>query len=1100
MASGKRKEYELLFKLKGALGPNFNSSFKSAMKTTQQLQDNLGKINKTSGKINGYKKQSDAIKNNQKRLEDLREEHEKLQREINETETPSESLRKKFEKNARQIEKATSKMDEQKDKLVELKKELQGAGVDTDNLESSNRELARSYETIKKRQEDIARLTAQQRKNQENIAKTKRELLKTAGVMTAVGAAIYAGPIKGSMEFQKSIAKISTMPGVNYSSLKTMEKDILKLSNSMGVSATLIAEDVYNAISAGQKPADAVAFVSQATKLAKGGFAETGQALDVLTTILNAYGMKSSESVKASDILIQTQNKGKVTVAELASTMGKIIPTAKANNVALEQLGAGYAKMTSKGIASAETTTYMNSMLNELGKTGSKSDKALRKTTGSSFKELMKDGKSLASVLEILNNSAKKDKLNLSDMFGSQEAGKAALTIMSDGVEKFNDSIKEMTESTGVAEKAFNKMMDTDETKADKAKNSIKNLSLVIGNTFLPEVGEGAEKLTELVTKLSKFAQENPKTIKSIMKLSTGLIALKTGGLLGKLGFLKMKGAVLAVRKTIKLFKGDVITTGTEAVKSVSGMKKSVDLLKGSFSLLTGPVGLTIGAIAAVTTGVLLFKDAQRKARQQVLNFSKDLGDSADNFDKVNNKVSGTKDLITEYRNLEEQVKNVTTSTEEAAAAKERMKEIEDLLIEQNPDVISRYDQENGKISENLDFIERKLDKELELARIQYEQKQYEAEQKLPDALKEIAKLNEKTESLREQYDASKQVRDGLKEITQEWEVFYTQDHSQEELTSKLKELEERASRLGETIGKSWSFNGSGMAGISTTYMEYDKNVSSLVDKLTKTKDELSTTTQSVKEYYDASVKLTELDLGGGFNTASQKLQTMNNELKTLEDKGEGGSKRALELKEKIEELEPKIETAAAQIRDLGLAVKDVPEVKTINVEEATKNIDGFIKKLDQIPTSKRVQLIMQQGQKISGYATGGIITKPTLATFAEKSPEAAIPIDGSSNAKRLWLKTGQLLGMNTRSLLPQLQLAYSSNISSGVNEVPSVSNSSLQNLPNITIHNQPVIHISGETPEDLDEKLKENNENLLYMINERIRQQEEDERRNRYA
>jgi hypothetical protein len=48
--------------------------------------------------------------------------------------------------------------------------------------------------------------------------------------------------------------------------------------------------------------------------------------------------------------------------------MGKIIPTANANGVALEQLGAGYAIMTSKGIAAAETTTYMNSMLNELGK------------------------------------------------------------------------------------------------------------------------------------------------------------------------------------------------------------------------------------------------------------------------------------------------------------------------------------------------------------------------------------------------------------------------------------------------------------------------------------------------------------------------------------------------------------------------------------------------------------------------------------------------------------------------------------------------------------------------------------------------------------
>ena len=42
-------------------------------------------------------------------------------------------------------------------------------------------------------------------------------------------------------------------------------------------------------------------------------------------------------------MLVQTQNKGKVTVGELASSMGKIIPTANASNVSLEQLCAGYA-------------------------------------------------------------------------------------------------------------------------------------------------------------------------------------------------------------------------------------------------------------------------------------------------------------------------------------------------------------------------------------------------------------------------------------------------------------------------------------------------------------------------------------------------------------------------------------------------------------------------------------------------------------------------------------------------------------------------------------------------------------------------------------
>ena len=54
--------------------------------------------------------------------------------------------------------------------------------------------------------------------------------------------------------------------------------------------------------------------------------------------------------------------------------------------------------------------------------------------------------------------------------------------------------------------------------------------------------------------------------------------------------------------------------------------------------------------------------------------------------------------------------------------------------------------------------------------------------------------------------------------------------------------------------------------------------------------------------------------------------------------------------------------------------------------------------------------------------AAGGIYPKGEfLTTFAEKSPEAAIPIDNSSRAKSLWQQVGSMLG-----LLPQQKVTYS--------------------------------------------------------------------------
>lgn len=590
-----RKEFELLFKLQATLGSGFNSSFNSAMNASKQLQGNLSKINALSGKIEGFQKQSAALEANKDKLAKLTEEHDRLQREMSQTEQPSEALRQKMERNARQIEQTTAKIQEQEARLGQLGDELRDAGVDTDNLTAENERLAESYEQVRRNQERLAKIGQAQQKNSEAISKTKTQLAGTIGTITALGAAIYAGPVQKSMEFQTAMAKVGTIADTNIVPLSQMQKEIINLSNALGVNASTVAEDVYNAISAGQKTSDAVAFVEKATMLAKGGFAETGQALDVLTTILNAYGMESSKTEEISNMLITTQNRGKVTVAELSSVMGKVIPTANANNVALEQLCAGYSIMTARGIAAAETTTYMNSMLNELGKSGTSADKALRQAAGKGFSELMAEGNSLADVLNILQGEADKSGKTLADMFGSAEAGKAALTLMANGVEGFNDEVSAMVDSTGAAQAAYEKMMDTTEEKIKKAKTALSNLGIVLGDTFLPYVTTAAEKLSDLVTKFSAWAQENPKLLSTIVKVAAALLGLKAGGQAGKLAFLEIKGGILGIQGAFAKMKA---FSGSGGIKSLfSGLGG----IKGKLLPLVGIIGGVALAIKLIS-------------------------------------------------------------------------------------------------------------------------------------------------------------------------------------------------------------------------------------------------------------------------------------------------------------------------------------------------------------------------------------------------------------------------------------------------------------------------------------------------------------------
>lgn len=59
---------------------------------------------------------------------------------------------------------------------------------------------------------------------------------------------------------------------------------------------------------------------------------------------------------------------------------------------------------------------------------------------------------------------------------------------------------------------------------------------------------------------------------------------------------------------------------------------------------------------------------------------------------------------------------------------------------------------------------------------------------------------------------------------------------------------------------------------------------------------------------------------------------------------------------------------------------------------------------------------------KLPGHADGGIFTKPHIAAFAEDGMEAAIPINRSERARKLYEKTGELLGIKPLEVAPVQQ------------------------------------------------------------------------------
>lgn len=480
-------------------------------------------------------------------------------------------------------------------------------GINGINLGEAERKVAGFGDSVK----DMADTSMTKLDNLSDKFNNVGNKLESAGIAinTAVSSKVAQKLSEGvtdAMDFEDAIAKVSTIADETEVPMDKMREQILALSNETGIAATDIAENVYNAISAGQKTGDAVNFVAKSLSLSKAGFADTGAALDVLTTIMNAYGMSAEEVGNISDMLIQTQNLGKVTVGELASSMGKVIPTANQYGVSLDQLAAAYSITTAKGIAAAESTTYINSMLNELGKSGTKTSDLLKEKTGKTFTELMKEGCSLSDVLQIVAGSAAEgvNYFNKIDTTIQNATGKSFKELQDEGY-SLSQIMELINQRNGDNKRSFNEL---NQALKDGTGKSFKQLS------------EEGYDLSEILTLVDEKTGESVKGFSDMWSSAEAAKAAST--LLGDSASVfndrlkEMNSSTGATDKAL----GKLKTTSTETKKIVNELKNAgIDLgdevLKQAAPLLKD----VMGGVKNLTSWLKKLKPEQKEQLTKAL-------------------------------------------------------------------------------------------------------------------------------------------------------------------------------------------------------------------------------------------------------------------------------------------------------------------------------------------------------------------------------------------------------------------------------------------------------------------------------------------------
>lgn len=705
-------------------------------------------------------------------------------------------------------------------------------GILSEKTTETEKNLDEAAEAARKASEEVEKFgdkSEETGKQSEESSKKGRDGIKELqGVLASAGIAATLNEIKNGFfdcseaaaQFETSTAMVATIADTSQKSLSSISKEVRSYSNETGEAASDMAEATYQAISASINTADAAAFAGTATKLAVGGFTSATTAVDVLTTAINAYGLAASDATQLSDYLITTQNLGKTSVDQLAQSVGKVIPLASAYNVQMDNLSSAYAVLTANGIATAESGTYLKSMLSELGDTGSDVSEVLLNSTGKTFAQLMEQGYSLGDVMSMLGDAVDGDSTAFNALWSSTEAGIGALSLFNAGADKYNSVLDSMRTSAGATEKAYSTMADTTDKSKQRMENAFNNLKISVGDVLNPALTQVYEGFTNVFAGMSDFVDEHPAVVAAISAIAVGV-----GGFTGALAaynlattaakfvteaftatlaanpYVLAAAGIVAVTAAAVTLTGVLITQSDEYEGMTATCRDQYDELQrlnDQYNAACEQYGENSDAANSLRYQLDQLNDEFETNRQTVKEFVAECDGLVESHNKVmdayNSSTSSIKDQELGTLALTQRLGELASQNTQTTASYTEMKAIIDQLNADVPGLGLTYDGVTASVENTVEALEKAAKAQAD------EERKAEQMQTYVDLYKEQADLTQQIAEAEANLDAERQRRGMRKDdVTGDWVNgmgFWTEDSPWIAWTSDIDEYKKSLEEL----------------------------------------------------------------------------------------------------------------------------------------------------------------------------------------------------------------------------------------------------------------------------------------------------------------
>lgn len=441
----------------------------------------------------------------------------------------SKNIFSKLEREANELGKKVSdiklkKENFSKEQITELKREIEDTALKAKTIYFSegNKSAEELINRLKEMHKALGQTKAEVKQTQDVFSKMDLIVgnLWSTAITNGIGALknLVVEGAKFNRELEYADKKIQSISDKNSIEIQS---NIGKLSLETGTDPIELRNGLYEIISAVGDVEEAYDLLETSNKLAITGFTDIGNAVDGLTTVLNAYQMQLSEAERIANIFVKTQKLGKITVDEFSRDLAQSIPYATQLGITIEEIGSAIALLTSRGVRPAQAETQLASFLRNILDDNNELSKTLKEQLGMTAKQYIENGGNLIKIIEEISNLEKNIGKAVTS-FSMDSEGKAFVLMMKDNTEAYRNFYKEISSGKDEINKNMASIMTSQQAALNRATQYWRELGRTVGSVtgeiiaYLGDSITGFDKQTSATKILNANLKQSLETLQNL--------------------------------------------------------------------------------------------------------------------------------------------------------------------------------------------------------------------------------------------------------------------------------------------------------------------------------------------------------------------------------------------------------------------------------------------------------------------------------------------------------------------------------------------------------------------------------------------------------